>query len=129
MTYGLYAAMSEFFLDVETMCDDPRSFALKAKGMTALAIHGFMTNIDPKTIEDKTKADHLHKIACFFIGILVSDSRRSTKRRRPSTIVLEMSSMFHIALVVLLLSDHLVFDFERCNSFAHCKDEAHTCIH
>jgi hypothetical protein len=96
LTYGFYAVMGGFAMDVSDLHDEYRTITLTPAGIRVFAMRGYFFSIDERTIDDKSKADVLAKglVCCQVLSMLVQCLARKAAGY-PLTI-LEIHTFVHV---------------------------------
>ena len=94
--------MGGFVLDVESFCDETTDLTLTAKGVAALARQGYFVNIDPRAIEDKSKANVFTKLfICIQVSWMVIQCIARSAAGYPLSL-LEIHTMVHVACALMV---------------------------
>lgn len=98
LRYGFYVAMGGFVYVLDDLAERPENslMTLTAKGAITLARQGYFVDIDPHTIEEKSKADILTKsLICIQVSWMVIQCIARAAAGYPLTLV-ELHVMVHV---------------------------------
>ncbi|KIW97414.1 uncharacterized protein Z519_02807 [Cladophialophora bantiana CBS 173.52] len=96
ITYGFYAVMGGFRVDVTDISEDMLSIALFPSMIRILARHGTFLRIDSTTIKDKSKADVLAKSLVSLQGLWMLVQCIARKASGYPLTILEIHTFIHV---------------------------------
>lgn len=102
LRYGFYVAMGGFVFDVEELSRGVPQMTLTTSGVITLARQGHFVDINPQTIEDKSKANIITKaLICIQVSWMVIQCIARKVEGFPLTL-LEIHTMVHVACALMM---------------------------